>query len=335
MKSKWFPIVLGIVILFVIVTQIINCNRNKKSESQIPLPAQTSDPALNDWKAPDLQTDSSLTEAERKKLEYGRNLIAHTAIYFGPKGSIAHITNGMNCQNCHLKEGTQPWANNFATTFTNYPKISGRSGKEQTLYDRINSCFQRSMNGKPLDTASKEMQAMFAYIKFIGKNAVKGEKPQGAGLPKLSFINRAADPKKGEGVFITFCKSCHGDNGQGKLNVAGTEYIYPPLWGNDSYNDGAGLYRLSNFASFVKSNMPYQVTSHWSPSLTQEHAWDVAAFVNSQPRPHKNASNDYPDLKKKPFDDPFGPYADSFPQSQHKYGPFEAIVVSNPPKQNH
>ena len=335
MKSKWFPIILGIVILFVIVTQIINFNRNKKSGSQTPLPAQSGDPALNDWKAPDLQTDSNLTDAERKKLEYGRNLINHTSVYFGPKGSIAHFTNGMNCQNCHLKAGTQPWANNFATTYTSYPKISSRSGKEQTLYDRINSCFQRSMNGKPLDTASKEMQAMFAYIKFIGKNAVKGEKPQGAGLPKLSFINRAADPKKGEGVFITFCQSCHGDNGQGKMNVTGTEYIYPPLWGNDSYNDGAGLYRLSNFASFVKSNMPYQVTSHWSPSLTQEHAWDVTAFVNSQPRPHKDNSSDYPDLKKKPFDDPFEPYADSFPQSQHKYGPFETIVVSNPPKQNH
>lgn len=335
MKSKWFPIILGIVIMVVIIIQLVTYNDRKKSESKITPITQGGDPEINDWEAPDLQTDSSLTDAERKKLEYGRNLIAHTSAYFGPKGSLTHISNGMNCQNCHLKAGTQPWANNFATTYTKYPKMSTRSGKNQTLYDRINSCFQRSMNGKLLDTASHEMQAIDAYIKFLGKNAVKGQQPQGAGLPKLSFLNRAADPLKGQEVFINLCQRCHGDKGQGKLNTDGIEYIYPPLWGNDSYNDGAGLYRLSEFASFVKNNMPYQGTSHWSPFLTQEQAWDVAAFVNSQQRPHKDQTNDYPDLKKKPFDAPFGPYADSFPQRQHKYGPYDPIIKAMPVAKNH
>ena len=332
MKSKWFPITIGIIIIVAIVIQFVNYYQHKKNGPKMLPATQNNDPALNDWKAPDLQTDSNLTEAERKKLEYGRNLIAHTSIYFGTKGSIAHITNGMNCQNCHLQAGTQPWANNFATTYTNYPKISSRSGKEQTLYDRINSCFQRSMNGKPLDTASNEMKAMYAYIKWLGKNVIKGQKPQGAGLPKLSFLNRAANPEKGQEVFINLCQRCHGDKGQGKLNADGIEYLYPPLWGNDSYNDGAGLYRLSDFASYVKNNMPYQGTSHWSPFLTQEQAWDVAAFVNSQPRPHKDNSKDYPDLKKKPFDTPYGPYADSFPQSEHKYGPYAPIVKADSSK---
>ena len=332
MKSKWFPIILGIVVIVVIVVQLTNNKQHNKHETKMTQATKKSNPELNEWVAPDLHTDSTLSADNRQELEYGQKLIGHTAAYFGPKGSVARIANGMNCQNCHLKAGTQPWANNFATTYTTYPKISSRSGKEQTLYDRINSCFQRSMNGKSLDTSTKEMQAMYGYIKWLGKDVIKAKKPEGAGLPKLAFINRAANPLKGQEVFINLCQRCHGDKGQGKLNADGVEYLYPPLWGNDSYNDGAGLYRLSDFASYVKNNMPYQGTSHWSPFLTQEQAWDVAAFVNSQPRPHKDSSKDYPDLKKKPFDTPYGPYADSFSQSQHKYGPFGPIVKASSAK---
>ncbi|MGI8635658.1 MAG: c-type cytochrome, partial [Segetibacter sp.] len=92
------------------------------------------------------------------------------------------------------------------------------------------------------------------------------------------------------------------------------------------YNDGAGLYRLSSFASFVSSNMPYNVASRQHPVLSNEEAWDVAAFVNSQPRPRVDQRKDWPDVTKKPFDAPYGPYADSFKQQQHKYGPYEPIV---------
>ncbi len=121
------------------------------------------------------------------------------------------------------------------------------------------------------------------------------------------------------------CQSCHGQNGEGVLNPDGKTYSYPPLWGENSYTDGAGLYRITRFASFVKSNMPYNQASHAHPKLTDEEAWDVAAFVNSQPRPHKDQSGDWVDMAKKSIDEPFGPYADSFSESQHKYGPYDSI----------
>jgi thiosulfate dehydrogenase len=98
------------------------------------------------------------------------------------------------------------------------------------------------------------------------------------------------------------------------------------LWGNHSYNNGAGLYRLSRFAGYVKDNTPFAQATHKAPALTDEEAWDVAAFVNSQPRPQKDLSNDWPDISKKPFDHPFGPYSDDFNDRQHKYGPFQPIV---------
>jgi thiosulfate dehydrogenase len=62
-----------------------------------------------------------------------------------------------------------------------------------------------------------------------------------------------------------------------------------------------------------------------SPQLTDEEAWDVAAFVNSMPRPTKDISKDWPRMAGKPFDHPFGPYADKFSESQHKYGPWGEI----------
>jgi thiosulfate dehydrogenase len=98
--------------------------------------------------------------------------------------------------------------------------------------------------------------------------------------------------------------------------------LYPPLWGNNSYNNGAGLFRLSRFAGYVKNNMPNPLNYH-NPQLTDEEAWDVAAYVNSQPRPSKDLSKDWPNIKKKPFDHPFGPYADAWSEEKHKYGPWK------------
>jgi thiosulfate dehydrogenase len=103
------------------------------------------------------------------------------------------------------------------------------------------------------------------------------------------------------------------------------EWKYPPLWGAESYNTGAGLFRISRFAAFIKANMPYGVTAE-SPLLTDEQAWDIAAFVNSRPRPHRDFPSDWPDLSAKPIDHPFGPYADQYGEEDHKYGPYGRML---------
>ena len=61
------------------------------------------------------------------------------------------------------------------------------------------------------------------------------------------------------------------------------------------------------------------------PLLTDEQAWDVAAYVNSMSRPGKDLSMDWPDISKKPIDHPFGPFLDEFSEDQHKFGPFKPI----------
>jgi thiosulfate dehydrogenase len=320
---------IAIVLIPVAIYSVRFFSTKKSAGDQVPEKALTAPlettavPLSNYWTAPEF---SSIKDANLKaQIEYGKDLIAHTSNYLGPNGSVARMSNGLNCQNCHLNAGTKVFGNNYGSVASTYPKMRARSGSVENIYKRVNDCFERSLNGQALDTTSKEMQAIVAYINFLGSNVEKGKKAEGSGFKDLAYLDRPADPEKGKAVYETKCQSCHQANGEGLLNPAKTEYTFPALWGKASYNDGAGLYRISNFAKYVKYNMP-QGVSHDAPQLSDEEAWDVAAFVNTQPRPHINVPKDWPDKSKKPVDHPFGPYADKFTEKQHKFGPYQPIA---------
>lgn len=319
-KSNWQLVIITAVIGIVALVMITRTfNGTEKGTTALETKDST-------WTPPSLFADYELQGEERKLVIYGEDIIANTSRYFGPHGSVATISNGMNCQNCHLNAGRKNWGNNYSAVYSTYPKFRERSGTMENIYKRVSDCFERSLNGTAPDSNSKEYKAIYAYIKWVGKDVKKGEKPFGSGIPKLTILDRAADPVKGKIVYATQCQRCHGENGEGQLSLNGSSYEYPPLWGIHSYNDGAGLFRLSNFAGYIKSNMPFKEASHDNPKLTTEEAWDVAAFVNSQPRPKKSPNKDWPDVSKKPFDHPFGPYADEFSETQHKYGPYKPII---------
>jgi thiosulfate dehydrogenase len=277
------------------------------------------------WKAPDLASLPATPESDQ--IRYGQELVKNTAQYLGPEGSVLHISNGMNCQNCHLDAGTKPFGNNYALVASTYPKVRARSGMEEDVTKRVADCFERSLNGTAPDKDSKEMQAMVAYIQWVGKDVKKGDNVKGSGLIDIEMLDRAANPELGKAIYIQKCQVCHGAEGEGMKPEGSTVYVYPPLWGENSYNEGAGLYRISNFAKYVKANMPLGAT-YDEPQLTDEEAWDIAAFVNSMPRPNKDISNDWPNISKKPFDHPFGPYTDNFSEQQHKYGPYQHIITA-------
>ncbi|MBK9177214.1 MAG: c-type cytochrome [Flavobacteriales bacterium] len=293
-----------------------------------PLPQAATFTADSLWSGADT-TRLVFFDGEREELvRYGRELIKNTARYIGPNGTVMRNTNALNCQNCHLEAGTKPWGNNYGAVWSTYPKFRARSGANETVVKRVNDCVERSLNGTALDSTGREMKAIIAYMEWLGTGIDKGAKPKGSGIVELAFMDRAADPKRGAEVFEAKCASCHGKDGQGMLKADSLTQLYPPLWGPLSYNSGAGLYRLSRFAGYAKANMP-QGATYLAPQLTDEEAWDVAAYVNSQPRPRKDLTDDWPDISKKPVDHPFGPYADKFTEQQHKYGPFDAIAANN------
>lgn len=269
---------------------------------------------------------SSFTVNEDPLVAYGRDLISHTALYLGPKGKIAQVSNGMNCQHCHLEAGTKAFAANFKRVAATYPKFRHRSGTIEGFEKRINDCFQRSLNGIGLSESSTEMKAIIAYLKWLGMETGTSDQKADAGLIPLPYLKRKASSDNGRAAFEKHCTTCHGTTGEGLMAEDNIEWKYPPVWGSDSYNTGAGLFRISKFAAFIKANMPLG-TSHEHPVLTDEEAWDIAAYVNSMPRPHKDFAGDWPDLTKKPVDHPFGPYADNWTEADHKYGPFDPIIA--------
>ena len=330
----YLTVIVILCMVIIICSLLFSGSGNTKIEKEVsnqivisaPLPAFRQGPGENIlapvWKAPEA---ASLSFQKNKvQILYGKSLITNTAQYLGPEGTVAHLSNGMNCQNCHLAGGSKIYGNNFGSFMANYPKFSARNGKISSPADRIKDCFERSLNGRSPDTSSKEMKAILAYMRWIGTGVKKGTKLFGTATEKLAFMNKAAGPVTGKAIFIAKCQVCHGKKGEGLLAASGKSYTYPPLWGKHSYNDGAGMYRAINLAGFVKNNMPFGAT-YQNPQLTDEEAWDVAAFVNSQPRPHKDQKNDYPDLKQKPIDFPFGPYADRYNAHQHKFGPYGSI----------
>ncbi|WP_188619038.1 c-type cytochrome [Christiangramia forsetii] len=129
-------------------------------------------------------------------------------------------------------------------------------------------------------------------------------------------------------MFIKECSVCPCENGKGQRLANSAEgYQYPPLWGPDSYNNGAGMHRVITAAQFIKGNMPFGQATWDNPKLTYEEAYHLAGYINSFERPEKRSlEKDYPDLKLKPVSNPYGPWADHFSATQHKYGPYPPIM---------
>ena len=166
---------------------------------------------------------------------------------------------------------------------------------------------------------------MVSYLRFLAdQDAATGASQRKAHEPPaFKTPNRAADLKAGEAVFAKRCAACHGQDGAGLAAAPDLVhgFVFPPLWGPNSFNDGAGMHRVLTAARFIKARMPLG-----SPDLSDDEALDVAAFINSKPRPEmKGLERDYPDRTKKPVDTGYGPYADSFPIQQHRFGPFQPI----------
>lgn len=322
LQQNWLVYLIALIVLGAFVERALR-------PATIPAVNMTSTTIVDShWVAPSLYTDETPKGNALDELLYGEDLIVNTARYFGPKGSVAQITNGMNCQNCHLNGGRKAWGNNYGAVAATYPKFRDRSGSIESISKRVNDCFERSLNGSAIDSNSREMKAIIAYIQWLGKDVPKGKVMKGVGITQLTYLDRPASPEKGKQVYSAKCVSCHGADGQGQPDANGIVYNYPPLWGPHSYNTGAGLYRLSRLAGYIKDNMPFNQASHEQPALTDEECWDVAAFINAQQHPAKDISKDWPDISKKPVDHPFGPYTDGFSEQQHKFGPFKPIIAA-------
>jgi thiosulfate dehydrogenase len=191
-------------------------------------------------------------DAYGREVRLGRDLIVRTSSLIGADATDPakrYGGNGLDCQSCHLQAATQRFALPLAGVWGIFPLYIARENEVRTLEERINGCMERSMNGKALPLDSPEMKAMLTYIQFISGSERVGKSLDGRGAPTLPLPQAAADPVRGQQVYTATCAACHGPNGQGQrlepaeAKETGRRYRFPPLWGPDSYNDGAGMAR--------------------------------------------------------------------------------------------
>ena len=223
-----------------------------------------------------------------EQIRLGYKIVVDTQEYGRP-----YVGNRLNCTNCHLDAGMNPNTASFVGISRLYPEYRARADRKMTLADRINECFERSLNGKAAPPDSSKLQAVVAYIDWLSENVPEGSAVPWRGIPRVAST-RTPDPVNGKKIFAAKCVFCHGADGQGTMAA-------PPLWGPHSYNIAAGMARVSVAASFIKSNMP----RGWGWTLTDDEAYDVAAYMNSQPRPDfPGKAQDWP-KGGKPADTPY------------------------------
>lgn len=204
---------------------------------------------------------------------YRASALRGRAILLATRDSLPHnVGNSLRCASCHLDGGLRrdgmPWVGAYAR----FPQYRPRSGKVDLIEDRVNDCFVRSMNGTRLNASGRDMRDIVAYLAFLSTGIPVGSEMEGQGIPRLQPLK--GNPANGASVFASTCARCHGASGQGSA-------LAPPLWGARSYNIGAGMARINTAAAFIYSQMPLDRAVRLSP----QNAFDVAAYINTRPRP--------------------------------------------------
>lgn len=227
------------------------------------------------WKAPPV--DSTADDPYEVSVYRGLALLTQT------RDSLRDYVGGnLNCTSCHLEEGRRGNAAPLVGVFARYPQYMARSGAVVPIEDRINYCFTRSLAGSKLPPDSREMQDIVAYLAFISKGVPNGEHVRGEGMPKMTSL--VGDSARGRTVFTNNCARCHGTNGAGMGPI-------PALWGPNSFSIGASMARQERAASFIRHNMPLDRPG----ALSDQEAYDVAAYMTSMPRPDSpGKQNDWP-----------------------------------------
>ena len=206
-----------------------------------------------------------------------------------PKLLSQYDHSSLSCSSCHLRGGQKPFGASLVGVYNRYPRYQARAGRVATLPERINGCFVRSLNGKPLPLKGNEMKAFMAYLQWISKDVPAGKKAPGFGIKKIKGIFKA-NRFRGKTLYAVRCARCHGLHGQGAFKSNGGVLV-PPVWGKKSFNIGAGMARLSVAAAFIKWNMP-----RWQGrTLSSQQSYDIADYLIRQPRPDFAGKNkDWP-----------------------------------------
>jgi len=205
----------------------------------------------------------------------GYRIFTNTAQY-----ASRYTGNDLSCSNCHLDGGRRAYAAPMWGAIGMYPAYKQRNDRNNTLEDRIQQCFQFSLNGFAPSPDSPEIRALLSYIHFISRGVPIGVNMPGRGFVSLENTGYDPNPARGLSNYEKYCVSCHQADGSGKRNENAKGFAIPPLWGRHAYNKAAGFSHIGKLAGFIKSNMPIN-----QATLSTQEALDIAAYINQQIRP--------------------------------------------------
>lgn len=222
---------------------------------------------------------------------FGASIRRGRALLVATRDSLpTHVGNRLRCVSCHLDEGRRAQGT-WVGVYARYPQYRSRGDAVQTIEGRVNDCFERSLNGTALAPDGRDMADIVSYLWWLSRGTAVAA-PAAKAASRLAGLT--ADTASGHAVFATICSVCHGAAGQGTA-------VAPPLWGDSSFNIGAGMARPSAAAAFIRANMPFNAPG----TLTDQQAVDVAAYVTGQPRPDFPAKIDDWPLGDPPADIPY------------------------------
>ncbi|WP_201588015.1 c-type cytochrome [Psychrobacter jeotgali] len=227
------------------------------------------------------------SDSEIPDNEFGESIIRGREIFLNPGANATEfVGNSLACANCHLNAGQQANSAPMWAAAGMYPTYRGKNKMINTMEDRVNGCFTYSMNapnspsGGPPPKGHQVYKDLESYFHWLATGAPNRVDLPGSGYPALDEPEAGYDPVRGAKVFEARCAVCHGDEGEGRKDM-NNRYVFPPLWGPNSYNWGAGMHRVNTAAGFIYANMPLGLPY----SLSEQQAWDVAAYINSHERP--------------------------------------------------
>lgn len=204
----------------------------------------------------------------------GRNIFRDPGKYAQP-----FVGNELRCSNCHLDAGRLAGASPMWAAWVAFPAYRAKNHHVNTFQERLQGCFRFSMNGKAPPLGSKVLVALETYSAWLARGAPVGPGMPGRGYAPLAKPVSLPDYVRGRLVYQQHCALCHGPHGAGQL--AGGQVVFPPLWGPNSYNWGAGMTSVKAAAAFIKANMPLGLGG----TLPDHDAWDVALYLDSHERP--------------------------------------------------
>lgn len=264
---------LAVVMIFAVSAISSTTSEAKKPERKATTAVHQATPSQNAATA--FQQSPSLDSLPADKygelVRYGHRVFTET-----PKYAPRFANNALNCGSCHMDEGRKPHAAPLWAAWGMYPAYYAKTDRVSTFIERVQQCFKFSLNGFPPPLDSQEMRALVAYSQWLAKGVPTGVEMPGRGFPTLPRTGSDPNPQRGSELYGVKCAACHGPHGEG---VAMEGKSFPPLWGMQSYNKGAGMHRIDLLAGFLKANMPFG-----NPDLTDQEAWDLAAWVHLQER---------------------------------------------------